>query len=98
MQSEIESIFNNKVWSLVDLPKGIKPIWYKWVYKRKIGMDGKVETFKDRLVAKVIHRKKVSTTRKPSLLWPCINPLGYSYHYSIFRSRDLANGRQDSFP
>ena len=52
MQSEIESMFNNKVWSLVDLPKGIKPIGCKWVYKRKRGMDGKVETFKARLVAK----------------------------------------------
>ena len=46
MQSEIESMFDNKVWSLVDLPKGIKPIGCKWVYKRKRGMDGKVETFK----------------------------------------------------
>ena len=52
MQSKIESMFNNKVWSLVDLPKGIKPIGCKWVYKRKRGMDGKVETFKARLVAK----------------------------------------------
>ncbi|KAK0580852.1 hypothetical protein LWI29_007090 [Acer saccharum] len=52
MQSEIESMFDNKVWSLVDLPKGIKPIGCKWVYKRKRGMDGKVETFKARLVAK----------------------------------------------
>ena len=25
MQSEIESMFDNKVWFLVDLPKGIKP-------------------------------------------------------------------------
>ena len=40
MQSEIESMFDNKVWSLVDLPKGIKPIGCKWVYKRKRGMDG----------------------------------------------------------
>ncbi|KAK0572709.1 hypothetical protein LWI29_035923 [Acer saccharum] len=38
MQSEIESMFDNKVWSLVDLPKGIKPIGCKWVYKRKRGV------------------------------------------------------------
>ncbi|KAL2462265.1 cysteine-rich RLK (RECEPTOR-like protein kinase) 8 [Abeliophyllum distichum] len=37
---------------LVDAPKGIKPIGCKWVYKRKRGVDGKVETFKARLVAK----------------------------------------------
>ena len=27
MQSEIESMFDNKVWSLVDLPKWIKTHW-----------------------------------------------------------------------
>ncbi|KAK0601219.1 hypothetical protein LWI29_022258 [Acer saccharum] len=58
MQYEIESIFDNKVWSLVDLPKGIKPIGCKWVYKRKRGMDGKVETFKARLVAKGYTQKE----------------------------------------
>ncbi|KAK4850321.1 hypothetical protein QYF36_005646 [Acer negundo] len=58
MQSEIESMFDNKVWSLVDLPKGIKPIGCKWVYKRKRGMDRKVETFKARLVAKGYTQKE----------------------------------------
>ncbi|KAK4840696.1 hypothetical protein QYF36_015955 [Acer negundo] len=52
MQFEIESMFNNKVWYLVDFLKGLKPIGCKWVYKRKRRMDGKVETFKARLVAK----------------------------------------------
>lgn len=79
MQFEIESMFDNKVWSLVDLPKGIKPIGCKWVYKRKRGMDGNVETFKARLVAKGYTQKDGTITRKPSLLWPCLNPLRYSY-------------------
>ncbi|KAL5823247.1 hypothetical protein ACOSQ4_021147 [Xanthoceras sorbifolium] len=51
-QSEIESMFTNKVWSFVDLPKGIKPIGCKCVYMRKRGMDGKVEIYEARLVAK----------------------------------------------
>ncbi|KAK0574364.1 hypothetical protein LWI29_022539 [Acer saccharum] len=58
MQSKIESMFKNKVWTLVDLPKGIKPIGCKWVYKRKRCMDGKVETFKARLVAKGFTQKE----------------------------------------
>ncbi|KAK0605121.1 hypothetical protein LWI29_022943 [Acer saccharum] len=58
MQYEIESMFDNKVWSLVDLPKGIKPIGCKWVYERKRGMDGNVETFKARLVAKGYTQKE----------------------------------------
>ena len=36
----------------MDLPQGVKPISCKWVYKRKKGLDGKVETYKARLVAK----------------------------------------------
>ena len=35
MNVEMESMDSNKVWELVDLPEGIKPIRCKWVYKRK---------------------------------------------------------------
>ncbi|RVW63754.1 Retrovirus-related Pol polyprotein from transposon TNT 1-94 [Vitis vinifera] len=37
---------------LVEALEGIKPIRCKWVYKTKRGADGKVETFKARLIAK----------------------------------------------
>lgn len=36
----------------MDLPTNIKHIGCMWVYKRKRGLDGRVETFKARLVAK----------------------------------------------
>ena len=36
----------------MDPPEGIKPIGCRWVYKRKRRVDGKVEIFKGRLVAK----------------------------------------------
>ena len=52
MKSEIDLIYSNQVWILVDPPEGIVPIGCKWIYKRKIGVDGKVETYKARLVAK----------------------------------------------
>ena len=52
MKSEMDSMYSNKVWTLVDPPKGIVPIGCKWIYKRKIGADGKVSTYKARLVAK----------------------------------------------
>ena len=39
-------------WDLVKVPNGIKPVGCKSVYKRKRGVDEKVETFKARLVAK----------------------------------------------
>ena len=52
MKSEIDSIHSNQVWTLVDQSEGIVSIECKWIYKRKIGSDGKVETYKTRLVAK----------------------------------------------
>ncbi|KAL4038589.1 hypothetical protein IC575_002211 [Cucumis melo] len=52
MDLEIESMYFNSVWELVDLPEGVKPIGCKWIYKRKRDSTGKVQTFKARLVAK----------------------------------------------
>ena len=52
MKSELDSMYSNQVWDLVKAPNGIKPVGCKWVYKRKIGVGGKVETIKARLVAK----------------------------------------------
>ena len=58
MKSELDSMYSNQVWDLVEAPNGIKPIGWKWVYKRKRGVDGKVETFKARLVAKGYTQKE----------------------------------------
>ena len=52
MNQEMESMYSNSVWELVDPPEEVRPIGCKWIYKRKRGADGKVETFKARLVAK----------------------------------------------
>ena len=52
MKSEVDSMHSNQVWTLVDLPEGIVPIGCKWIYKRKIGADENMETFKARLVMK----------------------------------------------
>ena len=57
MKSELESMYSNNVWTLVDLPQGVKPIGCKWVYKRKKGVNEKVETYKARLVAKGYSQK-----------------------------------------
>ncbi|KAL0298824.1 UNVERIFIED_CONTAM: Retrovirus-related Pol polyprotein from transposon RE1 [Sesamum radiatum] len=50
MKSEMDSMSSNQVWTLVDRPKGVRPVGCKWVYKHKIGADGEVTTFKARLV------------------------------------------------
>ncbi|KAL0302492.1 UNVERIFIED_CONTAM: hypothetical protein Sangu_3098100 [Sesamum angustifolium] len=52
MRSEMHSIGSNQVLSLVDPPKGVKPIGCKWLYKRKLGADGEVTVFKARVEEK----------------------------------------------
>ena len=51
-------MYSNKFWIFVYPHEEIKPIWYKWVYKRKRGIDGMVETFKARLVTKGYTQKE----------------------------------------
>ena len=58
MKSKLDSMYSNQVWDLVKAPNGIKLVGCKWVYKRKKGIDGKVETFKARLVAKGYTQKE----------------------------------------
>ena len=52
MLDELESMKHNHVWDLAQLPQGVKPIKYRWVYKTKQDSKGKVERYKARLVAK----------------------------------------------
>ncbi|KAA0061337.1 gag/pol protein [Cucumis melo var. makuwa] len=52
MDREMESMHSNSVWTRVDQPNDVKSIGCKWIYKRKRDQAGKVQTFKDRLVAK----------------------------------------------
>ena len=58
MDRDMKSMHSNSVWSLVEAPKGVKPIGCKWIYKRKRRPNGKVETFKARLVAKGYTQKE----------------------------------------
>ena len=58
MNAKMESMYSNQVWTLVDLAVGVKPIGCKRIYKRKRGIDGKVETFNARLVVKGYTQKE----------------------------------------
>ena len=59
MNCEMEFMYSNLEWSLIEAPKGVKPIRRKWIYKRKRGPDGKVDTFKAKLVRKGYTQKMV---------------------------------------
>ncbi|CAL2274253.1 unnamed protein product [Prunus armeniaca] len=58
MESELDSMENNQVWDLVELPEGVKPIGCKWVFKTKKDSMGNIERFKARLVAKGFTQKE----------------------------------------
>jgi hypothetical protein len=48
MRSEIDSMGDNQVWNLVDLPDAVKAIECKWIYKKKKDMDRNVHIYKMR--------------------------------------------------
>ncbi|KAK1686471.1 hypothetical protein QYE76_047319 [Lolium multiflorum] len=52
MKSEMGSMYDNQVWTLVDLPDSRKAVENKWIFKRKIDADGNITVYKARLVAK----------------------------------------------
>ena len=52
MKSEMGSMYENKVWTLVDLPDDRQTIENKWVFKKKTDDDGNVTVYKARLVVK----------------------------------------------
>ncbi|GJR34394.1 retrotransposon protein, putative, ty1-copia subclass [Tanacetum coccineum] len=52
MNAEMQSMIDNMVWVLVDLPPNCKTVGSKWLFKIKTDMDGNVHTYKARLVAK----------------------------------------------
>ena len=52
MWVEMEALEKNKTWEPVDLPRGKSPVGCKWVFKVKYKVDGSLEKYKARLVAK----------------------------------------------
>jgi hypothetical protein len=52
MKSELASMSENQVWTLVDPPSDRKAVECKWIFKKKTDADGNVTIYKARLVAK----------------------------------------------
>ncbi|KAK8701284.1 hypothetical protein V6N13_019674 [Hibiscus sabdariffa] len=78
MRSEMDSMSEKQVCTLVEPPEGIKPIRCKWVFKKKTDMDGNVQTYKGRLVAKgfrQIHGVDYDETFSPVAMFKSIRIL-----------------------
>ncbi|GKD91003.1 retrotransposon protein, putative, ty1-copia subclass, partial [Tanacetum coccineum] len=52
MNVEMQSMKDNQIWHLVDLPPKCKTVGSKWIFKKKTDIDGILHTYKARLVAK----------------------------------------------
>ena len=52
MDEEMDSLDKNEAWNLVQLPVGRKVVGSKWLFKKKLNVEGKVDKYKARLVAK----------------------------------------------
>ena len=52
MKSEMGSMYETKVWTLIDLPNDRQAIEIKWIFKRKTDADSSVTIYKARIVAK----------------------------------------------
>jgi hypothetical protein len=52
MEEEMASLDKNEAWDIVEFLTGRNPIGSKWVFKKKLNAEGKVEKYIARLVAK----------------------------------------------
>ncbi|GKB04105.1 zinc finger, CCHC-type containing protein, partial [Tanacetum coccineum] len=57
INDEMDSIMGNNTWVLADLPPGCKPLGCKWIFKRKLKVDGTIKKFKARLVIQSFKQK-----------------------------------------
>jgi hypothetical protein len=76
MESEIESIHNNKTCELMELLAGKNPITSKWVFKVKKTSNVEVDKLKIKLVARGFQQCKelyFHETFAPTVKWPTIH-------------------------
>ena len=66
MKSEMGSMYENKVWTLVDLLDDRQAIESKWIFKKKTDADGMLLSTKLDLLRKVFDKFKELTMMRPS--------------------------------
>ena len=96
MKSEIGSMYENKVWTLVDFPDDRKAIENKWIFKRRKD-DDSVTIYKFQLVAEGFRQVQGvdydETFSLVAMLKVCMNHVSISYIYEIWQI-----GYQNKFP
>jgi hypothetical protein len=69
MIDEMCALQSSGTWELVPLPAGKILVGCRWLYTVKVGLDGKFDGFKARLVSSVIHKLLDWITGANSHLW-----------------------------
>lgn len=54
---EIDALETNQTWEISDLPSTKSPVSSKWLFKKKINPDGKIDKYKARVVARGFSQK-----------------------------------------
>ena len=90
MKSEMGSMYENKVWTLVDLPDDRQAIENKWIFKNKTDTDGNVTVYKARLVAKGLRQVQgvdYDETFSPVVMLKSVRIMLQLPHFMIMKSR-----------
>lgn len=58
MANEHESIMKNEVWDVIPRRKGKSVMTSKWLYKIKHGVDGRIEKYNTRFMARGFYQKE----------------------------------------
>ncbi|GKE35556.1 ribonuclease H-like domain-containing protein [Tanacetum coccineum] len=58
MNAEMDALYRNNTWEIVDLPIRRKAIGSKWVWKIKYKPNGEIERYKARVVAKAFNQRE----------------------------------------
>ena len=66
MKSEMGSMYENKMWTLIDLPDHRQAIENKWIFKKKTDADSNITIYKARLVANFFDKFKGLTRMRLS--------------------------------
>jgi hypothetical protein len=54
----MDSILTNGTWQICDCPDGSKLVGRKWIFEKKLKLDGTIDKYKARLVAKGFTQKE----------------------------------------
>ena len=66
-------MYENKVWTLIDLFDDQQAMLNKWIFKRKTDADGSVTIYKAQIVKKVFDKFKVLNTMRFSHSYRCLS-------------------------